>query len=262
MKPLIQGSIVAVIFITLWLAISNINWVEIFKVEKSTDDIEVKLGDIFWDAISENEKINTNNYVNTIVDSIVNDICTSNQIDKAFLKVHIIQKDDINAFALPNGHLVIYSGLIKNCDNPEELAGVISHEIAHIQLNHVMKKLIKEIGLSVLISVTVGNTGSEVLSEITHLLSSTAYGRTIEKEADLKAVDYMIKAKINPENLANFLYKLAENENNITAYLTWISTHPESKERSKYIIEYAKNKSKKFKKIITNSSWETLQKEI
>ena len=91
MKTIVQGSLVVIIFITLWLGISNINWVEIFKVEKSTDDIEVKLGDIFWDAISENEKINTNNYVNTIVDSIVNDICTSNQIDKAFLKVHIIQ---------------------------------------------------------------------------------------------------------------------------------------------------------------------------
>mgnify|MGYP006218472551 CR=1 FL=1 len=68
MKPLIQGSIVAVIFITLWLAISNINWVEIFKVEKSTDVIEVKLGDIFWDAISENEKINTKFIISTKVD--------------------------------------------------------------------------------------------------------------------------------------------------------------------------------------------------
>jgi predicted Zn-dependent protease len=262
MKPLIQGSIVGVIFITLWLAISNINWVKIFKVEKSTDEIEVKLGDIFWEAISENEKLITNNYINNIVDSIVDDICTSNQIDKDYLKIHIIKKDDINAFALPNGHLVIYSGLIKNCSNPEELAGVISHEIAHIQLQHVMKKLIQEIGLSALISLTLGNAGSEVISEIIHLLSSSAYDRSIEKEADLKAVDYMIKAKINPENLANFLYKLAENENNINTYLTWLSTHPESKERSKYIIEYAKNKSKNFENIVSIYSWETLKKEI
>jgi predicted Zn-dependent protease len=125
-----------------------------------------------------------------------------------------------------------------------------------------MKKLIQEIGLSALISLTLGNAGSEVISEIIHLLSSSAYDRSIEKEADLKAVDYMIKAKINPENLANFLYKLAENENNINTYLTWLSTHPESKERSKYIIEYAKNKSKNFENIVSIYSWETLKKEI
>lgn len=262
MKTIVQGSLVVIIFITLWLGISNINWVEIFKVEKSTDEVEEKLGDIFWEAISKNEKIITNNFINTTMDSIVNKICTSNRIDKAFLKVHVIEKEEINAFALPNGHLVIYSGLIQNCDNPEELAGVISHEIAHIQLKHVMKKLVKEIGLSVLISLTVGNAGSEVLSETIHLLSSTAYDRSIEKEADLKAVDYMINAKINPENLANFLYKLSENENEINTYLSWISTHPESVERSKYIIEYAKNKAKKYKKIISDSDWETMQKEL
>jgi predicted Zn-dependent protease len=262
MKTIVQGSLVVVIFITLWLGISNINWVEIFKVEKSTDEVEEKLGDIFWEAISENEKIITNNFINTTIDSIVNKICTSNTIDKAGLKVHVVEKDEINAFALPNGHLVIYSGLIQNCDNPEELAGVMSHEIAHIQLKHVMKKLVKEIGLSVLISLTLGNAGSEVLSETIRLLSSSAYDRSIEKEADLKAVDYMINAKINPENLANFLYKLSENENEINAYLSWISTHPESKERSKYIIEYAKNKSKNFENIVSIYSWETLQKEI
>jgi predicted Zn-dependent protease len=262
MKTIIQGSIVIVIFITLWLGISNINWVEIFKVDKSSDEIEQKLGDIFWETLHKNEKNITNNYIITTIDTIVNQICKSNQIDNEFLKVHVIQKDEINAFALPNGHLVIYSGLILNCKNPEELAGVICHEIAHIQLNHVMKKLIQEIGLSVLISITVGNTGSEALSEITQLLTSSAYDRSIEKEADLKAVDYMINAKINPENLANFLYKLSGKNEKIDKYLSWLSTHPESIERSKYIIDYSKNKSENYKKIISDSIWETMLNEL
>ena len=73
-----------------------------------------------------------------------------------------------------------------------------------------MKKLIQEIGLSVLISVTVGNTGSEVLSEITHLLSSTAYGRTIEKEADLKAGKISASSPIGKGLLGKKVGEIAE----------------------------------------------------
>ena len=68
---------------------------------------------------------------------------------------------EVNAFALPNGHLVIYSGLILNSDNQEQFSGVICHEIAHIRLKHVIKKLIKELGFSVIISMTTGSYGSE-----------------------------------------------------------------------------------------------------
>ncbi|MCX8473257.1 MAG: M48 family metalloprotease, partial [Sediminibacterium sp.] len=93
------------------------------------------------------EEENKNTHVVNSIDSIVTHICKSNKIDRETIIVHVLNKDEINAFALPNGHLIIYSGLIHNSDNQEELTGVISHEIAHIELNHVMKKLVKEIGL-------------------------------------------------------------------------------------------------------------------
>ena len=143
-------------------------------------------------------------------------------------------------------------------DAAKEAQGMLESKIKQLEVAVSNAKIVD--------TSTIDTSKVTILTKVT--ITNLATKKTVtyqlvgEKEADLKAVDYMIKAKINPENLANFLYKLAENENNITAYLTWISTHPESKERSKYIIEYAKNKSKKFKKIITNSSWETLQKEI
>ena len=171
-------------------------------------------------------------------------------------------KDEINAFALPNGHLVIYSGLILNADNQDELAGVICNEIAHIELNHVMKKLTKEIGLSVLISITTGNGGTEVIKQTLKILSSSAFDRSLEKEADMKAVDYLVNANINPNNFANFLYKISETDSNIESYITWVSTHPESNERANYIIEQSKGKLKQFKSILSNDTWNTLKKEL
>ena len=261
-KSIIQGVISIGLFFGMWFSLKEIDWVGIFKVEKITDKTEQKLGDIFWEGIKKTEQENKNTDVTHAIDSIVNHICLSNNIDIEKLNVHVIMKDEINAFALPNGHLVIYSGLILNADNQDELAGVICHEIAHIELNHVMKKLTKEIGLSVLISITTGNGGTEVIKQTLKTLSSSAFDRSLEKEADMKAVDYLINANINPANFANFLYKISETDSNIESYITWVSTHPESKERAKYIIEQSKGKLTRFKSILSNDTWNTLKEEL
>ena len=133
---------------------------------------------------------------------------------------------------------MVYSGLITDCENEAELCGVISHELAHIEKHHVMNKLVKEMGLSVLISMSTGNGQAETIKTIIKQLSSSAYDRELETEADFTAVDYLIKAGIAPEPFANFLYRLAEESKVLPKQLYWISTHPESKERAEKIIEH------------------------
>lgn len=261
-KTIIQGIIIVLLFFGTWFALTQIDWVKIFKVQQVTDKTEQKLGELFWEVFKKTERENQNIHVINSVDSIVTLICKTNKIDREKIKIHILNKDDINAFALPNGHLIVYSGLILNSDNQEELTGVICHEIAHIELNHVMKKLVKEIGLSVLISMTTGNGGGEVIKETAKMLSSSAFDRSLEKEADIKAVDYLTNARVNPEPFANFLYKLSDKEHEATKYLTWISTHPDSKERAEYIIEYSKGKLTEYKPILTNETWKKLKDEL
>ncbi len=261
-KIIFQGLFISFLFFASWFLLSKINWVSILKVQKITDKTEEKLGNIFWNIINKSEVEDTNPFAKNALDSIVSKICLENNFDRKFIKIHIIKKDEINAFAMPNGHLLVYTGLIEASENQEELSGVICHEIAHIQLNHVMKKLIKEVGLSTLISMTSGGGGSEVIKETIKLISSTAYDRSVEKEADIKAVDYLLKSKINPEPFANFLFKLSNKESETSNYFTWISTHPESKERAEYIIEYSKNKGKNFEEIITMETWNRLKDNV
>lgn len=259
-KPIIQGIITVLLFLGSWFLLAQIDWVKIFNIQQVTDRTEQKLGDLFWDVFKKaEEEIKSPQVVNSI-DSLVTQICKANNIDKEKLKIHILKMDEINAFALPNGHLIIYSGLILNADNQDELAGVISHELAHIELNHVMKKLVKEIGLSVLISMTTGNSGAEVITETARVLSSSAFDRSLEKEADIKAVDYLINANLNPGAFADFLYKLSDNDG--TEYLTWISTHPDSKERAEYIIEYSKGKEMVTMPILSDTTWNTLKEDL
>jgi predicted Zn-dependent protease len=130
--------------------------------------------------------------------------------------------------------------------------------MAHIQLNHVMKKLVKEMGLSVVMSITTGKDG-ETVSQTAKILSSSAFDRGLEKEADIKAVDYLVKAKIDPEPFAQFLYNMDDGS---SEYLTWINTHPESRERAMYILEYSADKKGIYKAVLDSIPWVTLQENV
>lgn len=260
MKKLIfQGLSIVILFFGIWVALAQIDWIKNFEVKEVTNRTEEKLGDLFWDVFKSSEKEINNTIVVNSIDSIVRKICKANDIDRSKLNIHILDKDELNAFALPNGHLIIYSGIILASDKQEELAGVICHEIAHIELNHVMNKLVKEVGISGLISMTTKNSGTEVITEAAKILSSSAFDRSLEKEADIKAVDFLVNAKINPEPFADLLYKLSEKENEASKYLKWISTHPDSKERAEYIIECKKGKDTNYQPILLNETWAKLK---
>lgn len=264
MKKLLFMLIVLVgIFAGIWFLVSKVDWVKLFKLEKLTQKTEQQLGDLLWESYSRGETEVNDKIVLGAVDSLVTSVCIDNKIDRKTIRLHVFEKSDINAFAFPGGRLAIYTGLIKESVNQEELIGVISHELAHIQLRHVMKKLIKEIGLSVLISIATGTGDVAVITDIVKTLTSTAFDRNLEKQADLKAIDYMINASIDPLPMADFMERLAEKEKAPGAeYLSWMSTHPESADRAAYIRAYAGTKVQEKKKKISISTWNSVKKAV
>lgn len=261
-KIILQGLLIVAGFFALLFCLNQINWMKVFNIEKATAKTEEKVGDLFWDLIQKTEKENNNPFLVHSLDSIVTKICKANDIDRSEIKVHLIENNQINAFALPNGHLVVYTNLITSCENPEELSGVLCHEIAHIELNHVMKKLVKEIGLSTIISMTSGKTGGATAQSAARMLSSTAFDRKLEKEADIKAIDYLAKAKMDAEPFATFLFRISEKQNEAMKYMSWVSTHPDSKDRSEYIIEYSKDRVIQTEPVISAVTFEKMKSTI
>ena len=216
--------------------ISLFDWKKTLGIEKVTADFDQKIGDVFWKSYSADIVEANDEKVVLPILQMVNRLCSSNGIKSSTIKVHVVNNKEINAFAMPGRHLVVHTGLIDFADHQEEIAGVIAHEVAHIESGHVVKKLGKEIGLSILMNLTLGDIGGEVVRNALSTLTSTAYDRSLEKEADLKAVDYMLKAKMDPAYLATFLKKL-DKESQTPEVLQWVSTHPDSKERVRYINE-------------------------
>jgi predicted Zn-dependent protease len=81
-----------------------------------------------------------------------------------------------------------------------------------------------------------------MIKETVKMLSSSAFDRQLEKDADIAAADFLMKANVNPEAFANFLFRYSQGESESAKYLTWASTHPESRERAEYIIEYSRDR--------------------
>ena len=261
-KILIEFLLSVALIAAVWFGLSRVDWMNLLNIEKTTEATEEKIGDLFWKMLKNTETEISSDSIVAQVDSMLTKICKANSIERSSVKLHILLKDEINAFALPNHHLVIYSGLISSCENEAELYGVIGHELAHMEKNHVMNKLVKEIGLSVLISMSTGNGNAEVIKEAIRQLSSTAYDRKLETEADLTAVEYLEKSGINPEPFANFLYRLADETKHIPRQIYWISTHPESKERAEKIIENIEKKDYPPSEKIDSLRFERLKEQI
>ena len=148
MKTISKGLVIVALFFGIWMLLSQIDFVTHFKVKEAKTGTEKTLGDIIWDEIENTETIILDDSILNTLDSLLLPICKENGIERDSLKVHIIDKDEVNAFAMPDNHLVVYTGLIKACKNEQALLGVLGHEIAHIEGNHVMKKLPSIVPLS------------------------------------------------------------------------------------------------------------------
>ncbi|MFZ4583341.1 MAG: hypothetical protein ACOYM7_11890, partial [Paludibacter sp.] len=117
MKKLIfQALLMIAMFFAMYFALNQVNWMTIFRVEQLSKTTEEKLGDMFWDLYNKAEKEIKNPKATVPTDSIVSKICISNGIEKSKIKIHIIESSEVNAFILPNNHLVINSGLILNSE--------------------------------------------------------------------------------------------------------------------------------------------------
>lgn len=259
-KVVFQGIVTVSVFLATWFVLKQVDWINILKIEHRKQNLEEKLGEMFVKYFESNQG-NQEEFTVNAVDSLLTEITRKNHLDRDKIHLHIVNNNDINAFALPDGHMIINDGLIRAADSQEELTGVICHELAHIELDHVMKKLVKEVGLSVLVSMTT-NGGQNISQEAAKVLSSSAYDRTLESEADQKAVDYMIAAEVNPEPFAGFLYRIREKEGSLSEKLSWISTHPESEERAKNILQYCKKEEIRNARILSDSTWILVKKNL
>ncbi len=152
---------------------------------------------------------------------------------------YVVDSPEVNAFAIPGGHVYVNSGLIERTANMSELAGVLAHEIGHVVHRHGIEQWQRaqqaNTGLAVLYGILLGRqpSGLEAAGiQIGGAAVFAGYGRDAEREADNSAVGYLMAAGIHPQGLVTMFEKLlAESRRNPSAVERWFSTHPTTQER-------------------------------
>ena len=135
-----------------------------------------------------------------------------------------------NAFALPGGRIYLFRGLLAKAENPDEIAGVLAHELGHLKHRDGTRNLIYNGGTSFLIGLLFGDiTGSGALIFVSRTLVSSSYSRDAEQDADTFAVDVMHRLGRSPKGLGELLFRVTGKEGDRN--LSILANHPLTEDR-------------------------------
>lgn len=153
----------------------------------------------------------------------------------------VVNDSTPNAFALPGGHIAITRGLLVDLQNEAQIAAVLGHEVGHVTARHavqgIQRNILLTLGLTVLSSAT-GDTSYSTVSrqagQIAATVIDSSYSREQERESDRLGMDYMVRARYNPQGavqLQEYFLKKSESERDPFWLEGLFRTHPFSKDR-------------------------------
>jgi len=177
-------------------------------------------------------------YINTLGNKLVKTLPNNTQR----FHFHIVKDAKLNAFAIPGGHIVVNTGLIKRCKTEQQLAATLAHEIAHITQNHAARGIESSrydsaiTIASILLAVATGNAGGAqaaiMAGQGTIAQRHLGYSRNFESEADNEAIKTLFNAGMNPDALTDFLDIMNQEQRfSKTNLPPFLLTHPLTDDR-------------------------------
>jgi predicted Zn-dependent protease len=156
------------------------------------------------------------------------------------VRVIVVDWALVNAFTAPGGQLILTRGLVETAGSPEEVAGVLAHELGHALELHPETGLIRALALGV--AADLFFAGASGTTNLGVLLAELRYSRAAEREADAHAVRILKGAGISAKGFADFFERLeprakaakgkkADDEDATSRLFEILSTHPLTKER-------------------------------
>lgn len=207
---------------------------------------EQQLGDQVFKQYKVDSHFMDQKQADALLQPLVQPLLDANPDKRFEYRIHINRDEEVNAFALPGGYVVINTGLIIRAETPEELLGVVAHEIAHVTEQHGVRNIIGTAGIYLTVNALLGDmTGLlALIADAAPFLINQSYSRGFETEADEKGVALLERANINPGGLTSFFEKLREeeekrlkemagddNQDLAKATLSIVSTHPATEDR-------------------------------
>jgi predicted Zn-dependent protease len=219
----------------------------VFSAQASfTVEDEKKIGQEFYEKLSKHNLLVRDEKVNDYITRLGNLILSRSSNVLFTFHFSVIRSSAINAFATPGGYVYVNRGLINLCENESELAGVLAHEIAHVNSRHIAQHIEKsqKINIASLAAVLAGvflgggGVGTEAALGLT-MATSTAlslkYSRENEEEADRLGMAYLVNAGYDGRGMMTFLKTMKNYEFYSNSLPSYFMTHPGTDERIGYI---------------------------
>ena len=172
--------------------------------------------------------------------------------------VRIVDETSVpNAFAAPGGYIILYKAVLDNASGPDDVAGVLAHEMSHVDLYHSAKSLVRNVGFSAMLAMMLGDAS---VVKVAGMINQLHFSREDETAADEHAVKLLEKADIDPKGLSNFFESVLKIQGNVdvAGLLGYLSTHPETQERIENI---NKNRQKglNYQPSLDQNDWQDLK---
>jgi len=243
----------------LYLILSYAPQTLAFMVPESWRDT---LGDQVEGTLASGAKLCGTSTNNTALADLASRIAQGDP-DAPLFQLKVYDIDIINAFALPGARIVITKKLIDTAETPEEVAGVLAHELGHVYHRHAEAQMVRAMGIELLVKIASG--GGDTVSGLAGLLAILRYSRDAEREADSFALQQLAKEAIDPLGLKRFLERIMRLEGDqgssggfFGTVSDMMSTHPVTKERIDAIKPLPEGTTPR--PVLSDPDWKSLKK--
>jgi beta-barrel assembly-enhancing protease len=168
-------------------------------------------------------------------------------------QVRISNSKEVNAFAAPGGHIVVLRGLMEAANSPEEVAGVLAHEMEHVRQRHVTRGLFRQLTLSALAGMIFGDAGA--LGSVVQGLGSLKFQREDEASADREGMRNLAAADLDPKAMIDFFRTLKKDEGDLPAMAEYLSNHPDTDARIEELEKLASDLHVTHRPLASDVNW-------
>lgn len=202
-----------------------------FSLRLISEEREIELGKLYLPAsIDEFDGLYPEEEVQSYVNQIGRRLAQRAQ-RKMEYQFYLVNSGIINAFALPGGPVIITRGIFLTLESEDELAGILGHEIGHIERRHHARFVEKQLAMNLLLQIGAlflpQNLSGEILFQLGRIsagLLSLKFSRDQEREADESAFKLLVASGYSPEGMLRVFERFKKMEK--SRPLEWLSTHP------------------------------------
>lgn len=195
--------------------------------------VDVALGEAAQDSMDPGGPIVEDEVILAAMQAMVDRLAEHASMEGIEYQVRVVESSIANAYALPGGFITVFTGLIAESETPEQVAGVLAHEIAHVTERHGLRRVAHQVGLMASVSLLFGNLGGleKIAIDLFTLQQVNGYSQEQETDADLEGLKLLIAAEIDPTGLSEFFEIMEAEYGDVPDSLAWASSHPQFKQR-------------------------------